>query len=167
MSDLECVGLLLGIIPILASCAEHYRTVHRPICAAVRPTAAAQKLADFFQDLYVEVCFLELHVRNLTQGLPQLSKSRLQSLGNFSQPSNWDDEEVSVALRDRLGATYEPILVTIKASLKILDDLLSGQTLHNLRSHNISAVSLQRGEFSYWKDLTDKCWCQGSTKSFQ
>jgi hypothetical protein len=164
MSGLECIGLLLGIIPILVSCAEHYRTVHRPIRAAVRPTAAAQKLADFFQDLHVEVCFLEIHVRNLTQELPQLSESQLQSLGNFSQPSNWDDEEVSVALRERLGATYEPILVTIKASLKILDDLLSGQTLHNLRAHNINAVSLQRGELSYWKDLTDRCWCQGSTK---
>ncbi|OCK90638.1 uncharacterized protein K441DRAFT_665937 [Cenococcum geophilum 1.58] len=146
MSGLECIALLLGVIPILVSCAEHYRTVHRPIRAAVRPTAAAQKLADFFQDLHVEVCFLELHVRNLARELPQLSNSQLQSLGNFSQPSNWDDKEVSVALRDRLGATYEPILVTIKASLKILDDLLSGQTLHNLRAHNINAN--QPNEFS-------------------
>jgi len=164
MSGLECIGLLLGIVPILVSCAEHYHGVHKPIRAAVRPTATAQKLADFFQDLHVEVCFLELNVRNLTQELAQLSKSQLQSLGNFSQPSNWDDKEVSVALRDRLGATYEPILVTIKASLKILDDLLSGQTLHNLRAHNINTVSLQRGEFSYSRDLTNKCWCQGSTK---
>lgn len=146
MSGLECVGLLLGIIPILVSCAEHYRTVHRPIRAAARPSATAQKLADFYQDLHVEVCFLDINVGNLICGLPELSQTQLRSLGNFSQPSSWDNEEVSVALKDRLGATYEPILVTVKASLKILDDLLSGQTLLSLKSHNVSAD--ESNEFS-------------------
>ncbi|KAF2502332.1 hypothetical protein BU16DRAFT_612009 [Lophium mytilinum] len=138
MSGAE-VGLLLAIIPILVNAAEHSKRVCRPVRAALHPSDAAEKLADFFQDLHIEVNFLDITINNLIRDLPMLSEDQARRLGDFSKPSSWESPEITTALEDRLGASYKAFAATVQAALRILEDILSGQTLESLKKHGAVA----------------------------
>jgi hypothetical protein len=140
MSGAE-IGLLLAVIPILVNAAEHSKRIHRPLRAALHRSDAAEKLADFFQDLHIEVNFLDITINRLVRELPTLSEIQAQNLGDFSDPSTWGSPEVTDALEDRLGDSYKAFATTVQAALRILDDILSGQNLEVLRRHGVILVS--------------------------
>lgn len=128
MTGLEIAGLVLAVIPIVASAADHQRKVYGAVNTALRSRLKNERLANQYQHLHNEVALLHLTIRHVVSGLPTLSASDKEQLFQLNGQL-LKDGRLGLALSQTLGDASEAFVDTLNSALKCLDDILSDRVL--------------------------------------
>ena len=123
MSGIEAAGLILAVIPLFISAAEHYNEGLHPIKRVFRTPLEIRK---FYLALNDQKTYLRLSLIALFGKLPSLSQSQKQALidsdGDLS--SLCEDEDLQEEIQDVLGHAYESYMANLDAIVSALEKLI-------------------------------------------
>jgi hypothetical protein len=132
------LDLAFAIVPLVISATEHHQRVYRKAKLIVSPKARDEELEDFLADLHDEVALLGHTLRCLVSDLTTLTEKQRDQLLDLDR-DQWKQDDVSVALRTRLGGDAELAFADILGRLlKSLDDVVSEKSLHFISSVRVS-----------------------------
>ncbi|KAL1638135.1 hypothetical protein SLS58_008972 [Diplodia intermedia] len=135
---MEVAGLVLAVIPIVASAADYHRRVYGAATTALRTKVKDEKLASQYQHLHNEVALLNLTIRDIVSDLPTLSAGDKERLLNLDEQLLQDDR-IELALSQRLGNSSTAFRDALNTVLKCLDDILSDRVLKLERADIVQA----------------------------
>jgi hypothetical protein len=114
MSGIEVVGIVLGALPLAISLFRSYEDL----------AAAKNRLRDFeklyrnvLRDLEHEELIFRLIIETLVRPLvndEMIDKDDLDRIINNTDDSSWADQDISEALRQRLGDVHMPFVQVVK-----------------------------------------------------
>jgi len=123
MSGIEAAGIILAVIPLFISAAEHYNDGVNPIKRVFRTPFELRK---FYLALNDQKTYLRLSLIALFGKLPSISQSQKQALydrdGDLS--CLWEDEDLQEELQDALGHAYESYMANLDAIVSALENLI-------------------------------------------
>lgn len=127
MSGLEVIGLVLGAIPLAISACEHWRGIAERYGRVANFEKQYRRVVE---DLKDEQVIFRLQVERLILPLVSgkiISEGDLERLVGSTSDALWADEDVSKAIKDRLGRTYENYVRVLgdidRACMKMLKSL--------------------------------------------
>ncbi|KIX93707.1 uncharacterized protein Z520_10613 [Fonsecaea multimorphosa CBS 102226] len=120
MSGVEAAGLVLGAIPLIISALEHYEDVAAPTVAFMHWKRYLRRLV---QELYIIRASYDQAIQLLLAPISDLSNRTLMMEDPRSRL--WREGDIANSLRDRLGAVYDPFILTIDEIEEILVDIVS------------------------------------------
>jgi hypothetical protein len=114
MSGIEIVGIVLGALPLAISLFQSYEEL----------AAAKNRLRDFeklyrnvLRDLEHEELLFRLIIETLVRPLvndEMIDKDDLDRIINNTDDSSWADQDISEALRQRLGDVHMPFVQVVE-----------------------------------------------------
>lgn len=119
MSGIEAVGVVLGILPLIISAAEHYETTVRPFTRFIR---FAPELSSFRQQLRTQKAIFINECRLLLAALVGRAQAT-EMMTDHAHPS-WSDDGLEREMCDQLGGSGEAcvdIIKLIEAKLAIIE----------------------------------------------
>ncbi|KAE9369005.1 hypothetical protein N431DRAFT_486411 [Stipitochalara longipes BDJ] len=124
MSGIEAAGLILAVIPLFISAAEHYSEGLTPIKRVFRTPLEIRKLYLALND---QKTYLRLSLIALFAKLPSLTESQKQALNDRDGDlrSLWDDDELQEELEDALGPAYESYIANLDAIASALATMIA------------------------------------------
>lgn len=132
------LDLAFAIVPLVISATEHHQKAYRKAKLIASPKARDEELEDFLADLHDEVALLGHTLRCLVSDLTTLTEKQRDQLLDLDR-DQWKQDDVSVALRTRLGGDAELAFTDILGRLlKSLDDVVSEKSLHFISSVRVS-----------------------------
>jgi hypothetical protein len=132
------LDLAFAIVPLVISATEHHQKAYRKAKLIASPKARDEELEDFLADLHDEVALLRHTLRCLVSDLTTLTEKQRDQLLDLDR-DQWKQDDVSVALRTRLGGDAELAFTDILGRLlKSLDDVVSEKSLHFISSVRVS-----------------------------
>jgi hypothetical protein len=130
--------LAFAIVPLVVKATEYHEKAYRKLKMIASPKARDEELEDFLADLHDEVSLLGHTLRCLISDLTTLTEKQRERLLNLDR-EQWKQDNVSVALRTRLGDDAEIAFTDILSRLlKCLDDVVSEKSLRFIRSDVVS-----------------------------
>ena len=130
--------LAFAIVPLVVIATEYHRKAYRKLKTIASPKARDEELEDFLADLHDEVSLLGHTLRCLILDLTTLTEKQRERLLNLDREL-WKQENVSMALRTRLGGDGELAFTDILTRLlQSLDDVVSEKSLRFIRSDVVS-----------------------------
>ena len=132
------LDLAFAIVPLVISATEHHQKAYRKAKLIASPKARDEELEDFLADLHDEVALLGHTLKCLVSDLTTLTEQQRGRLLDLDR-HQWKQDDVSVALRTRLGGDAELAFTDILGRLlKSLDDVVSEKSLHFISSERVS-----------------------------
>jgi len=132
------LDLAFAIVPLVISATEHHQKAYRKAKLILSPKARDEELEDFLADLHDEVALLGHTLKCLVSDLTTLTEQQRGRLLDLDR-HQWKQDDVSVALRTRLGGDAELAFTDILGRLlKSLDDVVSEKSLHFISSVRVS-----------------------------
>ena len=132
------LDLAFAIVPLVISATEHHQKAYRKAKLILSPKARDEELEDFLADLHDEVALLGHTLKCLVSDLTTLTEQQRGRLLDLDR-HQWKQDDVSVALRTRLGGDAELAFADILSRLlKSLDDVVSEKSLHFISSERVS-----------------------------
>ena len=110
MSGVEIVGVLLGILPLLISAAEHYREGISVVRRAVHRRAFIDQ---YRAELHQQQALLGLYIKAVI-GRTDLSPQKQARLVEHPSGDQWRSPEVIKELKKELGDAYEPFVTLLE-----------------------------------------------------
>lgn len=130
--------LAFALVPLVVTATEHHQRLYNRVRRIASPRARDEELVDFLAELHDEVSLLGNTLKCLICDLSKLTEKQRELLLNLDR-EQWKQEEVSVALRERLGSDAESAFTDIlNRLLKSLDDVVSEKTLRFIHSDVVS-----------------------------
>jgi hypothetical protein len=130
--------LAFAIVPLVITATEHHQRAYRKAKTIASPKARDEELEDFLADLHDEIALLGHTLRCLVSDLTTLTEKQRDQLLNLDR-EQWKQDDVSLALRTRLGGDAELAFTDILGRLlKSLDDVVSEKSLHFISSERVS-----------------------------
>jgi hypothetical protein len=135
--------LAFAIVPLVTTATEHHQKAYRKAKTIASSKASDEQLEDFLADLHDEIALLGHTLRCLISDLTTLTEKQRDQLLNIDQ-EQWKQNDVSVALRVRLGGDTELAFTDILGRLlKSLDDVVSEKSLQFISCERASDWSPQ------------------------
>lgn len=135
--------LAFAIVPLVVSAAEHHQKAYRKLKTIASQKARDEELEDFLADLHDEVSLLGHTLRCMISDLTTLTEKQRERLLKLDR-EQWKQDDVSVALKTRLGGDAEMAFTDILGRLlKSLDEVVSEKSLRFIRSDVVSGWFLK------------------------
>lgn len=130
--------LAFAIAPLVVTATEYHRKAYHQITMIASAKARDEELEDFLADLHDEVSLLGHTLRCLISDLTMLTENQRDRLLDLER-EEWQQDNVSVALKTRLGGDAELAFTDIlNRLLKSLDSVVSEKSLRFVRSDIVS-----------------------------
>jgi hypothetical protein len=122
MSGIEVVSLVLSVIPLFISAAEHYNDGLNHINRVFRAPSDIRKFCRALKD---QDTFLRLSLIAMFGRLPSLSQSQKQALTDGGDLSSiLGDENLQNELQEALGPIYESYMANLDTVILMLERLI-------------------------------------------
>ncbi|KAH7351163.1 hypothetical protein BKA65DRAFT_593973 [Rhexocercosporidium sp. MPI-PUGE-AT-0058] len=109
MSGFEVVGVVLGVLPLLISAAEHYKDIFAPFRRLKR---CAPELEMYQQQLKTQKTIFENHCESLLTALTSRQSAK-EMLREKDHPS-WHDDSLRTKIAEQLGNAREACEATVQ-----------------------------------------------------
>ena len=133
MSGVEVVGFLLGAFPLIISAAEDYKRGFAPLKKWKRFRA---EFTNFIDAVHIEKLRFDMMLERflISCDIPQ---EELQLFMTQPDYKGWQREDIVLALKTRLGQSFEVYMSTLKTMNSLMDDL---HTLLSLKDGSVSSI---------------------------
>ncbi|KAL9000161.1 MAG: hypothetical protein Q9188_005727 [Gyalolechia gomerana] len=180
MSGVECAGLVLAVLPLAIEAAKSYKNGVDTIRDVWSRSRRDNELEDFYHELWMEMFFLDRHLRDIVQALPFLKEDRKASLLSGENLGQWTTEsDVAEALQAHFNSEtdYQAFMVIMGKIVQLLAQLIKDSTTHieqkemdqpgmyrrlktfedERRTNRTSSTAKER--FRFWKKEKDRKKC--------
>lgn len=138
IGPVEVTGLALAMVPIIQAASNYKAGSLKP---AFHQKTKDNRMADYYQNLNLELSFLDLILRELVSSLSTIPKDTKKSLFRLD-PKPWNDHAVSQALQEKLGNSYQAFRHIIVDILKRLEEIISTRSLGLRRTDLLVSLAI-------------------------
>lgn len=132
-SGIECVGLVLAVLPLFIEGAKQYSKGVDTITKVVSHAFRDKRLLEFYEEFWWELYFLNRNIRKVVNSLPHLSDERKAGIEEFEGGiSDWHhSSDIVTALREYFVTEerYNAFLVVMDRIVQLLSQLVKDSTI--------------------------------------
>ncbi|KAL8707450.1 MAG: hypothetical protein Q9220_007538 [cf. Caloplaca sp. 1 TL-2023] len=147
MSGVECAGLVLAVLPLAIEAAKSYRSGVRSIRNVLSTSRRDEDLEDFYQELWMEMFFLDRQLRDIVESLPILTEEPKAGLLKPENLHQWTlDSDVAEALQQYFNSDtdHQAFLLIMGKIVQLLAQLVKDETTHINRTQMLKAFEEER-----------------------
>ena len=166
MSGIEVVGLVLAVIPLFISAAEHYRDVKDTAHRFVDKDLLLQM---YREDLISQQAYLILNLRSLLVDVDLDDADKDALLGHLSSESGdnkpalsdlWEQSQMREELIDRFGVGYKPFVILMqRLSKTLMSQIKKHDLLQDHGSINVSSTCKEPASPPRADKVPGRCSC--------
>ena len=141
VTGIECVGLILAVMPIFIEAAKSYKKGVDTIRDVVSPQRRDDRLEDFYEDLWWEMFLIDRQIREVVQALPCLSDSRKTELTAAEHMDEWTvDADVTDALHNflRSDSDFLAFMLVMTKIVQLLAQIVKDTTVRISEAEMVS-----------------------------
>lgn len=148
VSGIECVGLVVAVLPLVVEAAESYSRGTDKLLNVVLHSRRDDELQDFYFRFWWETWELRERIQEIVTSLPRLSAERKIALANVARLEDWTrDTDVDAALQTYFVTKEDLNTFTLVMTklMSLIAQLVNDRTIH---VKDVDAVSDSSGSKS-------------------
>lgn len=141
MSGVECAGLVLAVLPLAIEAAKSYKNGVNSIRNVLSSSRRDDDLEDFYQELWMEMFFLDRQLRDTVDAFPFLTEDRKASLLKAENLNQWTlDSDVAEALQHYFNSDTDrhAFMLIMSKIVQLLAQLIKDETTHIDKKQTVS-----------------------------